>query len=467
MRPDQSNPLLYLIFLTITAALGGFLFGFDSGVISGAVGALREVFGVSAIASGFNVSSMLLGCAVGAFVAGDLSDRFGRLAVLRVAAVFFFISAWGSGAVDSSFPFILYRVLGGLAVGAASVICPAYIAEISPAAIRGRLASLQQMAIVIGLFLSFLSNYALAQSAGGAGEAFWYGWEAWRWMFWVEMLPAALFGILLFLIPESPRYLARIDQPDRALGVLVRLGHAGDAPTKLAEIEETFAGAHRASFRNLMGPPHGGIHPIVWVGLLLAAFQQLSGINVVFYYGPVMWQAAGFSETSGLLTTAITGGLNIISTFIAILLVDRVGRKPMLFLGGIGMFVCLSGVAAVFSSAPAAEDGSLLLGSSGGTAALLLANGYVACFAITWGPVVWVLLGEMFPNRMRGIALSLAGMMMWLCNFLITISFESLLETIGLGAAYGIYAAFALLSVFFVRFFLRETKGRTLEELSR
>lgn len=466
MTDDSPKSFLYLLLITLTATLGGFLFGFDSGVISGTVGALREAFGVSAIESGFNVSSMLLGCALGAILAGDLSDHFGRLRVLKVAAVFFVISAWGSGIADSSAPFVVYRVLGGLAVGAASVVCPAYIAEISPANIRGRLGSLQQLAIVLGLFASFLSNYALVALSGGASESFWFGWDTYRWMFWVEIIPAALFGILLFFIPESPRYLARKSRHSEALGVLMRLGHVGDADAKLAEIEETFAGSEKASFRNIFSPSTGRIQGIVWVGLMIAAFQQLSGINVIFYYGPTMWQAAGFSETSGLVQTALTGGLNIISTLIAISLIDKVGRKPMLIGGGIGMTLCLAGVATVFTGAPVGENGSLMLSESAGMTALILANGYVACFAITWGPVVWVLLGEMFPNRMRGVALSLAGMMMWLCNFVITISFESLLELVGLGIAYATYATFAGLSVILVWKFLRETKGRTLEEMS-
>lgn len=463
MTQSNNSPIQYLLLLTLTATLGGFLFGFDSGVISGAVGALREAFGTGAFASGFNVSSMLLGCALGALIAGDLSDHWGRLKVLRLAALFFLISAWGSGIAESSGSFIFYRVLGGLAVGAASVICPAYIAEISPAHLRGRLGSLQQMAIVVGLFVSFISNYLLVRLSSAADAVFWFGYETFRWMFWVEILPALLFGIFLFLIPESPRHLAREGKREDALKVLRKLGHSEDAEEKLQEISVSFRGAEKARLKNLWNPVSGKIFPVVWVGLLLAAFQQLSGINVVFYYGPTMWQAAGFTESSGLLVTMLTGGLNIISTLIAISLIDKLGRKPLLFFGAIGMAVCLSGVALVFSLAPVQADGSLALDPAYGLISLILANGYVACFAITWGPVVWVLLGEMFPNRIRGIALSIAGTVMWLSNFLITISFESLLETIGLGAAYCLYALFAFISIFFVSKFLAETKGKTLE----
>jgi len=344
-------------------------------------------------------------------------------------------------------------------------VCPAYISEISPAPIRGRLASLQQMAIVLGLFVAFLSNYGLAQTAGSAGDEFWLGFEAWRWMFWVEMLPALVFGISLFIIPESPRYLVRKGDFEAAERVLSRLGQGDGVSRKLAEIQQTLRGVSKSSITDLLNPATGKIHRIVWIGIALAAFQQLSGINIIFYYGPVMWQAAGFSETSGLLRTALTGGMNIASTLIAISLVDKIGRRPMLLGGAAGMTICLAVVALTFSGAPVAQEGALSLSESEGLIALLAANGYVAFFAITWGPVVWVLLGEIFPNRMRGAAISLSGMAMWLCNFQVTVSFESLLKHLGLGAAYWIYALFALLSLFFVWAFLKETKGKTLEEM--
>ena len=465
MDDHKTSHLGFIVLTTLVATLGGFLFGFDSGVISGAVGALKDAFHASSFGSGFNVSSMLLGCAAGALSAGNLSDRWGRLNVLKLSAFFFLVSAWGSGFADTSGPFIFYRVIGGLAVGAASVVCPAYISEIAPARIRGRLGSLQQMAIVLGLFISFLSNYWIAQAAGSAGNEFWFGWAAWKWMFWVEMLPAAVFGISLFFIPESPRYLVKEGYDEKAAAVLTRLGHTKDTEEKLQEIRRTFEGQSKAGFRSLLDTSSGKVQSVLWIGLALAAFQQLSGINIIFYYGPVMWQAAGFSETSGLFQTAFTGGLNIVSTLIAISLVDKLGRKKMLFTGAIGMFVCLASAASIFAGAPAAQDGSLLLNEKSGLAALLAANGYVAFFAITWGPVTWVLLGEMFPNRMRGVAISLSGMVIWIANFMITMSFESLLDWFGLGIAYWGYASFACLSIFFVWKFIPETKGKTLEEM--
>ena len=463
--PEKNTPVLYLLTITLAAALGGFLFGFDSGVISGAVGALREAFNASSFGSGFNVSSMLLGCAVGALLAGGLAEKWGRLKVLRVSAVFFFVSAWGSGIAESSLPFVVYRVLGGFAVGAASVVCPAYISEIAPARIRGRLASLQQMAIVLGLFLSFLCNYWIAEAAGSASSEFWLGYDAWKWMFWAEMLPALLFGVALFLIPESPRFLVRAGKEDLALRVLTKLGHVSDAKEKVKDIRQSFASSSSTSYRNVFNPKSGRVETIVWLGLLVAAFQQLSGINIIFYYGPVMWQAAGFSETSALFKTVLSGGLNIVCTLIAIACVDKIGRKPMLFWGAIGMFLCLSLVAYTFMRAPTAADGSLAMDPGQGLTALIAANGYVAFFAMTWGPVVWVLLGEMFPNRMRGVALALSGMVMWLANFVITGTFETLLETLGLSVTYGGYAAFALLSVFFVARYIEETKDKTLEQM--
>ena len=466
MTPATPQPSRwYLLRITMVATLGGFLFGFDSGVISGAVGALKEAFGASDIGSGWNVSSMLLGCGAGALVAGRLSERLGRLTVMKWSAVFFVVSAWGSGVSDGSLEFVVYRVLGGLAVGAASVICPAYVCEIAPAEIRGRLGSLQQMAIVLGLFVSFLSNYLLASWAGSAAGTAWGGFEAWRWMFWIEIGPAVFFWLGLFFIPESPRYLVRTGDLATARTVLDRSIGADQTEATIAEIETSFARHRGAGDHSLRDPATSRIPKIIWIGMGLAALQQLSGINIVFYYGPVMWQAAGFDETGALAKTLFSGSLNIISTLIAISLIDRVGRKPMLFWGGIGMSAFLIIVALVFGLAPRGADGEIALTTAGGWAALVAANGYVVCFAITWGPVTWVLLGELFPNWVRGAALSVCGMMIWIANFMITASFESLLTYLGLGLTYGIYATFAVVSIGFVWRLIPETKNLRLEEM--
>jgi MFS transporter, SP family, sugar:H+ symporter len=463
--PTSSSHLLRITLLSSVAALGGFLFGYDSGVINGTVGALRQAFNTDAVGSGFNVASMLLGCAAGAFLAGRIADRFGRRAALFMSAILFGVSAWGSGIATGSLEFVIYRLIGGFAVGAASVICPAYISEIAPARYRGRLATLQQMAIVLGLFFAFLSNYLLAGAAGGASEVLFFGYRAWQWMFWMELLPVALFFIGLIFIPESPRYLVAAGQAAQAEAVLAGLSHPADAAAKVAEIRGTLEENHRPSLRDLVDHGTKRLHPIVWVGIAIAALQQLVGINVVFYYGEVLWRAAGFSEAHALLINVIGGIINVSATVAAILLVDKVGRKPLLIAGSIGMALFLGILAVVFGTAEVGADGNLLLGDTAGRVALVSANLYIVCFGISWGPVMWVLLGEMFPNKIRGAALSLAGLSQWGTNFLVTMTFPILLAGIGLGGAYSLYAIFAAISAYCAWKFVRETKGRSLEQM--
>ena len=455
----------YILFISCIAALGGFLFGFDSGVINGTVSSLEKAFNASDVGSGFNVASMLLGCAAGAFLAGRIADAFGRRVALLAAAVLFSISAWGSGIADGSLEFVIFRLIGGFAVGAASVISPAYISEIAPANIRGRLATLQQMAIVLGLFFAFLSNYLIAGTAGGAAEVFALGFEAWRWMFWVELIPVALFFTGLLFIPESPRYLVAAQREDDARSVLARISHPDDAPAKVDSIRATLRAGHRPGLRDIFVNGSRRPHPIVWIGIALAAFQQLVGINVVFYYGEVLWKAAGFSEANALLINVIGGIINVSATIGAILLIDKIGRKPLLIGGSIGMAIFLGILAFVFGNADVGADGNLRLSDLGGLIALISANCYIICFGISWGPVMWVLLGEMFPNQIRGAALSVAGLSQWATNFLVTMSFPVLLGSIGLGGAYSLYALFAGISAIFAWRLIRETKGKTLEEM--
>jgi MFS transporter, SP family, sugar:H+ symporter len=458
---------LKVILMSFAAALGGFLFGFDSGVINGTVEALQQAFHSSAVGTGFNVAAMLLGCAVGAFFAGTLADKFGRRCVLIVTALLFILSAWGSGIASGSMEFVLFRVLGGLAVGAASVLVPAYIGEIAPAAIRGRLISLQQLMIVLGLFFAFLSNYVIANSAGGAAAPLWAGFAAWQWMFWMEMIPASLFFLCLLLVPESPRYLVAAGQPEQAAAVLRTLAPDDDIVARLADIQSTLVRERKPSLRDLFSAHSGKLQPIVWAGIMLAVLQQFTGINVVFYYGATLWQAAGFAESDALAVNVISGAVNISFTFVAIALVDKLGRKQLLLIGALGQAVMLAALALIFATARVSDSGRLLLEGSTGWYALLAANGYIAFFATTWGPVVWVMLGEMFPNQLRGAALAVCGILHWLSNFTITMSFPVLLASVGLGMAYGIYAAFGLLAFVLVKKLLRETRGRTLEQISR
>lgn len=386
---------------------------------------------------------MLLGCAAGAFLAGRIADRFGRKAALLLAAVLFAVSSWGSGIAPGSMEFIFFRLLGGFAVGAASIICPAYISEIAPPALRGRLATLQQMAIVLGLFFAFLVNYLLAKVAGGAAEQFFFGFQTWQWMFWAELVPVSVFFIGLLFIPESPRYLVATGRTDKARAVLTRVSGQQEAEQIVHDIEASLEVGHRPRFADLLDKASRKVHLIVWVGVCIAALQQFVGINVVFYYGEVLWSAAGFSPENALLINVIGGIINVSATVGAILLVDKWGRKPLLILGGILMACFLTVLAGVFGTAEVGPDGTLQLGATAGIIALVSANLYIVGFGLSWGPVMWVLLGEMFPNRLRGAALSLAGLTQWLANFLVTMTFPLLLTAIGLGGAYGIYAFFA------------------------
>lgn len=455
-----------ILFLSLVAALGGFLFGFDSGVINGTVDALQAEFNSDDVGTGFNVASMLLGCAVGAFFAGNLADKFGRRPAMILTGIAFIISAWGSGASGGSAEFVSFRIIGGLAVGAASILAPAYISEIAPPSIRGSLATLQQLMIVFGLFMAFVSNYFIASAAGSPSDLLWYGFDAWQWMYWVEIFPASIFLLSLLFIPESPRYLVAADKEDEARDVINALSTAPNTQEKIADIRSTLQEG-RPSLSDIVHKHTGKIHPLVWVGLGLAALQQFTGINVVFYYGATLWQAAGFTESVSLLNNVVTGVVNIGFTFVAIALVDRVGRKPLLLIGALGQAVMLGVMAYAFGTAAVAESGDLQLTGTMGTVALVAANTYVAFFAFSWGPVMWVMLGEMFPNRFRGAALSLAGVVQWLSNFTITMTFPILLDSIGLGLSYGIYSAFGVVAYFFVRNFVKETKGRTLEDMSR
>lgn len=466
--PEDGGNTALVIFISMAAALGGFLFGFDSGVINGTVDALQEAFNSDAVGTGFNVASMLLGSAVGAFFAGTVADKFGRRLVMIATACLFIFSAWGSGIAWSSPTFVFFRIVGGVAVGAASVLAPAYISEISPAHIRGRMATLQQLMIVVGLFIAFLSNYLIAGAAGSASDVFWLDFQAWRWMYWVEILPGSVFLISLFFVPESPRYLVAAGREGEAQDVLQRLLNAKDkARQTVADIKETVVGSRKPRLSDIVSEHTGRVHPIVWVGLGLAALQQFTGINVIFYYGATLWQAAGFDESSALMQNVISGSVNVGFTFIAIALIDKVGRRPLLLIGALGQAAALAVMAFVFSTGSLGPDGGLQLSSSNGLVALLAANAYIAFFAFSWGPIMWVMLGEMFPNRIRGAALALAGMVQWGSNFLITMTFPILLSTLGLGVAYGIYAAFGVVAFVFVQQYIEETMGKTLEQMSQ
>ena len=409
---------------------------------------------------------MLLGCAIGAFFAGRLADKYGRRSMLVISAILFVVSAWGSGIANAFSVFIIFRIIGGLAVGAASVMAPAYISEIAPAKYRGALSTIQQVAIISGLFVSFLSNYFLADLSGSSENLLWWNYETWRWMFWMELIPALSFLILLFFIPESPRYLVAQNQNKKAQVVLSKLYDKDTAQIKISEIQASLETEHKPSLSDLFDFIKKRIKPIVWVGVGLAVFQQLVGINVVFYYGAVLWQSVGYGESDALLINVLSGGLSIVAVIVAIVLVDRVGRKPLLLIGSIGMTITLALLVYAFSNGTVNLNGDLALSNSIGLLALISANAYVVFFNSSWGPIMWVMLGEMFPNQIRGSGLAVSGLAQWISNFAITLSFPVLLNSTGLSSAYSFYTICAFISIFFVFRYVKETKGIELEQMT-
>ena len=445
------------------AALGGLLFGYDSAVINGAVQAIQDDFGINNASLGFAVASALLGAAAGAMTAGRIADRLGRLSVMKIAALFFLVSAIGTGLAPNVWVVVVFRIVGGIGVGIASVIAPAYIAETSPPRIRGRLGSLQQLAIVSGIFLSLAIDYLLAHIAGGSRKELWLSLEAWRWMFLLMAVPAIVYGLLAFTIPESPRFLVATYRIPEARRVLAMLLGEKNLEITITRIQETLKAEKPPSWRDLRKPT-GGLYGIVWVGVGLSVFQQFVGINVIFYYSNVLWEAVGFKESSSFTITVITSIVNILTTLIAIALIDKVGRKPLLLVGSTGMAITLATMAIIFQSAQLI-DGKPHLGDVAGPIALVAANLFVVAFGMSWGPVVWVLLGEMFPNRIRAAALGLAAAAQWAANWAITVSFPQLRDV--LGVAYGFYALCAVLSFIFVWRWVEETKGKTLEDMHR
>lgn len=460
---DRVN-MAFIALIVAVATIGGFMFGYDSGVINGTQDGLEAAFNLSALGTGFNVGAILLGCAFGAFAAGRLADAVGRRTVMQIAAVMFIISAVWAGAADTSAHFILARFIGGLGVGAASVLSPAYISEVTPASIRGRLSSVQQIMIITGLTGAFVANYALAKTAGGSTAEFWLGYPAWRWMFWLQVVPAAIYFLALLAIPESPRFLVVKKKDAQAEVVLSKLFGPGAGARKVAEIRASLAADHKPRFADLLDPATRKVRPIVWAGLILAVFQQLVGINIVFYYGAVLWQSVGFSENDALQINILSGVLSIAACLGAVAMIDKIGRKPLLLIGSVGMFVTLGVLAWCFSKA-AMVDGSLHLDDQTGLTALISANAYVVFFNLSWGPVMWVMLGEMFPNQMRGSALAVAGFAQWIANFAIAVSFPWMAATLGLVVTYGFYSVSALISFFLVQAWVKETRGRELEDM--
>ncbi|NKY15358.1 sugar porter family MFS transporter [Streptomyces somaliensis] len=459
-RHAHPDHLGHVVFITAAAAMGGFLFGYDSSVINGAVEAIRDRYDIGSGTLAQVIAVALIGCAVGAATAGRIADRIGRIRCMQIAAALFTSSAVGSALPFALWDLALWRVVGGFAIGMASVIGPAYIAEVAPAAYRGRLGAFQQAAIVIGIAVSQLVNWTILNLADGDQRGEIAGLEAWQWMLGVMAVPALLYGLLSLAIPESPRFLIRVGREARAREVLAEVEGGGvDLDARVAEIEAAMHREHKSTFKDLVGGRFV-LLPIVWVGIGLSVFQQLVGINVAFYYSATLWQSVGIDPSGSFFYSFTTSIVNIVGTVIAMVLVDRVGRRPLALVGSAGMALALGFEAWAFSAD--LVDGRLP--GSQAVVALTAAHAFVLFFALSWGVVVWVLLGEMFPNRIRAAALGVAASAQWLANWLITASFPSLADW-NLSGTYVVYTVFALLSLPFVLAYVKETKGKALEEM--
>ncbi len=435
----------YVVLLTLVAALGGLLFGYDTAVVSGAIGFLQVHFGLDEIWKGWAASCALVGCMIGASIAGTLSDRLGRKKALLLAAVLFGVSAVGAAIPRSLTEFVLARILTGIGVGMASMLSPLYIAEVSPARIRGRLVSVNQFAIVSGIMIVYFVNALVAS----LGDDPWNEQYGWRWMFASGAFPAVVFLALLCVVPESPRWLTKQGQVDRARAVLTRLGGPGHAAAEIAEIQEAIA-HEGGSLRQVFQP---GMRVALLIGVGLAILQQVTGINTVLYYGPEIFKRAGLGTMAALGQNVLVGVVNMAFTVIAIWVVDRLGRKPLLLLGSAGM-----GASLVLLTAS--------LEWFGGSWVLLSALAYVAFFAVALGPVVWVVIAEIFPTRIRGRAMSVATLCLWVSCFLVSQFFPYILDKLG-GYTFLIYAAMCAVSFLFVLWLVPETKGKSLEEIEK
>ncbi len=439
----------YVFVLASVAALGGLLFGYDTAVISGAIGYLGAYFDLDAPMRGWAASSALVGCIAGACFAGVLSDWLGRKKVLILSAVLFTVSAILSGVPQNLAQFAIARIIGGFGVGAASMLSPLYIAEVAPASIRGRLVSLNQLAIVGGMLVVYFVNALIARYGMATGGESWNVSWGWRWMFVSETLPALLFFALLFFVPESPRWLIKSNRREEAFITLARVNGATRAAAEVTEIADTIAW-EESSILQLFQP---GLRIALLVGVALAILQQVTGINVVLYYAPEIFKSVGRTANTAIYQTVIVGVVNVFFTLVAIRVVDRVGRKPLLLAASAGMGASLAALGLAFRFQR--FEGPLVL---------FVVLAYVASFAVAMGPVVWVVLSEIFPTRVRGTAMSIATVCLWIACYVVSQTFPWLLETFS-GNSFFLYAVMCLVCFFFVLRFVPRTEGKTLEEI--
>ena len=438
----------FVIKISIVAALGGLLFGYDTAVIAGAIGPLSTKFNLSPAMVGWAVSSAIWGCVFGAMTAGYMSDRWGRKKVLIITAVLFTISAIGSAIPNSLFTFVIARFIGGLGIGAASMLSPLYIAEIAPSDKRGRLVTLYQLAIVIGINLIYYVNMKIA----AAGDEAWNIEIGWRYMLGSGTLPALLFFVLLFFVPESPRWLIKRNRDDEAVDTLERVNGTDNANEIYKEIKSTL-NEESGTVSELFAP---GLRRALIIGIVLALFSQITGINAIIYYAPEIFKSAGLASGSALAQTFLIGIVNTVFTFVALWLIDIVGRKKLLLWGVSGMIICLLGTGLCF-----------YLNIVGGIWLLVFILGYIASFACSLGPIPWVIMSEIFPTKIRGIAMSFATLILWIGVVLITQLTPMLLESVGGAFTFWIFMVNAVILVIFTWLKIPETKNRTLEEIER
>jgi SP family arabinose:H+ symporter-like MFS transporter len=431
----------FIALVSGVAALGGLLFGFDTAIISGTIPYITAYFALDAWGLGWSVSSILIGCAIGALVAGKLADLFGRRIILVACALLFAISGLGTGLAFYHTAFIFFRVLGGIGVGAAAMVSPMYIAEMAPAAWRGRLVAFYQLAIVSGILLAYFSNYLF----DGTGN------DNWRWMFMSQLAPSLLFLFLLVLVPETPRWLMKKGHKEQAQDLLIKINGRMAASEALHAIEDSFRKEPVSSLRQVFSRSYG---PVLLIGIMIAVFQQVTGINAVLYYAPVIFQETGLNSTSSLLQTIGIGVVNMVSTFIAILFVDRAGRKAFLVGGSLVMGFSLIALALCFYFRY--FDHYLVL------IFMLL---YVGAFGCTLGAVTWVYLSEIFPNQVRALALSVATLALWLADFLVTWAFPVMVKQLGTAVTLACYAGMCALAFVYMLLKVKETRGKTLEEV--
>jgi len=440
---------LYVLLLTLVAALGGLLFGYDTAVISGAIGFLKSRFCLDENMMGWAAACALLGCALGASVAGVIGDRFGRKAALLLSAVLFTVSALGSALPRNLVEFVVARMLGGVGIGIASMISPLYISEVAPAACRGRLVSVNQFAIIFGMLLVYFVNAQVAS----LGDEAWNIASGWRWMFATGTVPAVVFFALLLLVPESPRWMMKEGRVSEAEGILSRIGGSEHARSEIAQIQDALGLERQESLVKALKVPGMSIPLAIGVGL--AVLQQVTGINIVLYYAPEIFKSAGAVTHQAMNDTVVVGVVNLAFTLVAIWVVDRIGRKPLLLIAAAGMGVSLAVLGWAFVRH--LFEGPLVL---------LAVLTYVASFAVAMGPVVWVVMAEIFPTRIRARAMSIATVCLWLACFVVTQSFPIIRERLE-GKAFFIYAIVCVVAFVFVARLVPETKGKSLEEIER